>query len=153
MTPTEPISPLTAAFARAVQDANPIYGDAQVARDAGFANIPAPPTFTFAANFWGAFSEAQPDDPTGGVNPMHAVMGALHTQGALVLHGEQEFEYHRPVQVGDVLRGEGRVVDVYEKESDTATMTFIVIKTVWADAESGVPVVTEQFNLIARLRK
>ena len=144
--------PVTA-FANAVADPNPIYRDRRVARDAGFTDLPAPPTFTFAMGFWGAFLEDQPADPTGGTNPMHAVMGAMHGKGALVLHGEQEFTYHRPVQVGDVLHGEGRVADIYEKDTDTATMTFVVIATEWTDAQSGVPVVTEQFNLIARLRK
>ena len=140
-------------FAAAVGDMNPIYRDRRAARHAGFDDLPAPPTFTFAAGFWGAFAEDQPEDPTGGTNPMHSVMGALHAQGALVLHGEQEFTYHRTPVVGDVLLGEGEVIDVYEKDTDAATMTFIVIRTVWTDAESGAPVVTEQFNLIARLRK
>ncbi len=142
-----------AAFANAVQDPNPVYHDGRAAEAAGFSDVPAPPTFTFAMGFWGAFTEDQPADPTGGVNPMHAAMGALHAQGALVLHGEQEFTYHRPVVVGDVLAGEGRVVDVYEKDSERASMTFIVIRTEWTDAESGDPVVTEQFNLIARQHK
>ena len=141
------------AFAAAVGDMNPVYRDRRSARDAGFEDLPAPPTFTFAAGFWGAFAEDQPEDPTGGTNPMHAVMGALHAQGALVLHGEQEFTYHRTPVVGDVLLGKGEVMDVYEKNTDAATMTFIVIRTEWTDAESGAPVVTEQFNLIARLRK
>ena len=140
-------------FAAAVGDMNPIYRDRRAARHAGFDDLPAPPTFTFADGFWGAFAEDQPEDPTGGTNPMHSVMGALHAQGALVLHGEQEFTYHRTPVVGDVLLGEGEVIDVYEKDTDAATMTFIVIRTVWTDAESGAPVVTEQFNLIARLRK
>ena len=144
--------PVTA-FANAVADSNPIYRDRRVARDAGFTDLPAPPTFTFAMGFWGAFLEDQPDDPTNGTNPMHAVMSTMHGKGALVLHGEQEFTYHRAVQVGDVLHGEGRVADIYEKDTDAATMTFVVIKTEWTDAESGAPVVTEQFNLIARLRK
>jgi acyl dehydratase len=129
--------PVTA-FANAVADPNPIYHDRRAARDAGFEDLPAPPTFTFAMGFWGSFVEDQPADPTGGVNPMHAVMGELHGKGALVLHGEQEFEYHRPVIVGDVLRGVGQVKDVYEKDTDAA---------------SGAPAVTERFNLIARLRK
>jgi acyl dehydratase len=145
-------APVTA-FANALHDTNPVYRDARAAHDAGFDGIPAPPTFTFAMGFWGSFAEHQPDDPTGGVNPMHAVMGKLHAEGALVLHGEQEFTYHRPVEVGDVLRGEGRVVDIYEKDTDSATMTFIVIRTEWTDADTGAPVVTEQFNLIARKRK
>ncbi len=140
-------------FAAAVGDTNPIYRDRRVAQAAGFDDLPAPPTFTFAAGFWGAFAEDQPEDPTGGTNPMHSVMGALHAQGALVLHGEQEFTYHRTPVVGDVLLGAGKVMDVYEKDTNAATMTFIVIRTEWTDAESGAPVVTEQFNLIARLRK
>ena len=70
-----------------------------------------------------------------------------------MLHGEQEFEYHRPVEVGDVLVGEGKITDLYEKETDTAHMTFVVMETQWKDADSGAPVVTEQFNLIARLKK
>ena len=70
-----------------------------------------------------------------------------------MLHGEQEFKYHRTVEVGDVLVGEGKVKDMYEKETDSAHMTFIVMQTQWKDADTGAPVVTEQFNLIARLSK
>lgn len=140
-------------FAKALKDSNPVYHDVRAARAAGFDDIPAPPTFTFAMSFWGAFTEGQPEDPTGGQNPMAAVIGTLHGQGALVLHGEQEFEYHRPVVVGDVLEGQGRVTDVYEKDSDTAHMTFVVVETEWKDARSGAPVVTERFNLIARSKR
>ena len=140
-------------FAAALQDTNDVYRNADAARAAGFGNIPAPPTFTFAMQFWGAFAEDQPPDPTGGQNPMHSIMGELFGKGALVLHGEQEFEYHRPIEVGDVLAGEGKVMDIYEKETDSAHMTFVVIQTQWKDADSGAPVVTEQFNLIARLKK
>jgi len=140
------------AFAAALTDDNPIYRDAAAARAAGFEQVPVPPTYTFGMRHAGAFADEQPPDPTGGVNPMHTIMGELHARGALVLHGEQEFEYHRPVVVGDVLTGESRIVDVYEKDTDTATMTFIVMATEWQD-EAGAPVVTERFNLIARLKK
>jgi acyl dehydratase len=140
-------------FAKAVLDDNPVYHDPKAARDADFDEIPAPPTFTFAMQHMGAFAELQPADPTGGTNPMHAVMGELYGKGALILHGEQEFEYHRPLVVGDVLSGEGRIVDLYEKETDSATMTFIVIETVWRDDATGDPVVTEKFNLIGRTKK
>jgi acyl dehydratase len=139
-------------FAAAVTDDNPVFHDAGAARAAGFESIPAPPTFTFAMRHAGAYADEQPSDPTDGVNPMHQIMGELHAQGALVLHGEQEFEYHRPVVVGDVLTGETRIVDMYEKDTDRATMTFVVMATEWQD-EAGAPVVTERFNLIARLKK
>jgi N-terminal half of MaoC dehydratase len=122
------------------------------------AGTPAPPTFSFVMAYWGAYPEDQPPDPTTsneqpGTNPMHRIMGELHAQGALVLHGEQEFEYHRPIVSGDVLDGEQAITDMYEKETASATMTFVVMETQWTDARSGEPVVTERFNLIARLRK
>ena len=137
-------------FASSVKDENPILHDAGAAEAAGFAGIPAPPTFSFAMNHMGRFAEDQPPDPTGGENPMHKVMGQLFSKGGLVLHGEQEFEYHRPIVVGDVLVSEGKVTDMYERESKGRTMTFIVVETVWRDDATGEPVVTERFNLIHR---
>ena len=117
--------------------------------------VPAPPTFTFAAPYWSTLtSTQQPPDPTAGQgNPMHAIMGDLYAKGALVLHGEQEFEFHRTPRSGDVLDGVQTITDVYEKETDTAHMTFIVMETSWTDANDGSPVVTERFNLIARLKR
>ena len=140
-------------FAAAVQDDNPIYRDPKAARAAGFDSIPAPPTFSFAMQHMGRWEEEQPEDPTAGMNPMHAVMGELFGKGALILHGEQEFAYHRPIVVGDVLVGDGKILDVYERETDAAVMTFVVVETTWRDQRSKEPVVTERFNLIGRTRK
>jgi acyl dehydratase len=138
-----------AAFARAVTDTNPVYESLDAARAAGFDAIPAPPTFTFAAAHWGKFAEDQPPDPTEGRNPLRELMGELMAGGGMVLHGEQEFTYHRSVQVGDTLHHEGEVVDVYTKESNGRTMTFLVIENRFTD-DGGDPVVTERFNLIHR---
>ena len=136
-------------FATAVVDSSPVYRDARAAEEAGLPAIPAPPTFPFVMNTWGQFPEIQPDDaPTG--NPMGEVLGPLMAKGGLILHGEQEFVYHRPVFVGDVLSGEGTVVDAYTKDSKGATMTFIVTETVWRDDKTGEPVVTSRFNVIHR---
>ena len=52
-----------------------------------------------------------------------------------------------------VLDGRGEVADIYEKDTDSGHMTFVVITTEWTDAADGAPVVTETFNLIARKRK
>ncbi len=144
-----------AQFAKSVGDASRVYQRDADASAAGLSGVPAPPTFTFAAPYWSAFrSDEQPPDPTkGGGNPMHTLMGDLYAQGALVLHGEQEFTFHRTPVAGDVLDGLQKITDIYEKESDTARMTFVVMETEWSDANTSEPVVTERFNLIARLRK
>lgn len=138
-------------FALAVTDRNPVYQDLAAAQEAGFDSLPAPPTFTFsAASYWGVFPEDQPADPTGGRgSPMRKLMGDLMKDGGLVLHGEQEFVYHKPVQVGATLHQEGKIIDLYSKESKGKTMTFIVMETVFKD-DAGDPVVTERFNLIHR---
>ena len=138
------------AFAASVLDDDPVYRDRDVARAAGFVDIPAPPTYFFsAAPNWGRWAEEQPPDPTGGTNPMAAVMGGLMAGGGLILHGEQEFTYHRPAVVGEKLHEEGVVTDIYQKVSGERTMTFMVIETRYTDAD-GDPVVPSTMNLLHR---
>jgi acyl dehydratase len=137
-------------FARAVKDDNPIYADASAARAAGFSDIPAPPTWSFAMGFWGSHAELQAGVEKVEGNPMFEIIGKLMSKGGLVLHGEQEFTYHRPIVAGDVLVGKGTCVDAYEKESKGKVMTFVVSETVWSDRATGEAVVTERFNLIHR---
>ena len=138
-------------FASALKDGNPIYHDPKAAQAAGFDDLPAPPTFTFAMLHMGKVGQEQPPDPTGGRHPMNEFMSALMSKGGIVLHGEQEFVYHRPIVAGDVLVSSGKISDVYERESKGKTMTFIVMETEWRDDGTGEPVVTEKFNLIHRL--
>ena len=136
-------------FADALLSASPIYHDPAAAKQAGFDNIPAPPTWPFAMEFSGKFAEMQPADaPTG--SPLAKILGPLMAKGGLILHGEEEFLYHRPMQVGDVLIGDGVISDVYQKESKGRTMTFICSETKWTEESTGEPVVTARMNLIHR---
>jgi N-terminal half of MaoC dehydratase len=136
-------------FADALLSTSPIYHNPEVARQSGFDNIPAPPTWPFAMEFSGKFAEMQPADaPTG--SPLMTAMGPLMAKGGMILHGEQEFLYHRPIEVGDVLIGNGVISDVYQKESKGRTMTFICSETTWTEESTGEPVVTARTNLIHR---
>jgi acyl dehydratase len=135
-------------FADAVLSESPVYSSPEAAAAAGFAGIPAPPTFAFAMEHWGKYKEIQPSDPGG--NPLMTALGPLISRGGLILHGEQEFIYHRPVVVGDVLSGKGSITDAYQKDSKGKTMTFVVTETNWTDDKTGEPVVTARFNLIHR---
>ncbi len=136
-------------FATAVTDPDPVYRDPRAAAEAGLPGIPAPPTYPFVMGNFGAYPELQPADAPAG-NGMAAVLGPLMAEGGLILHGEQEFTYHRPVLAGDVLVGTGTVVDCYAKESKGATMTFVVVDTVWTEQGSGAPVCTSRMNVIHR---
>src|SRR5207245_1598117 len=88
-------------FAKAVKDDNPLYSDSGAAKAAGFDGAPAPPTFGFALEFWGRYPDLQQGLAPVEGNPMMEVIGKLMQNGGLILHGEQEFEYHRPIVAGD----------------------------------------------------
>jgi acyl dehydratase len=139
-----------AVFADAVRDQSPIYRDPRAAADAGLAGIPAPPTYPGVMSAFGVFPELQPEDSSPGAHPMGEVLGPLMANGGIILHGEQEFTYERPVLAGDVLVGEGKVVDAYTKESKGRTMTFVVVETAWTERDSGAPVCTSRMNIIHR---
>lgn len=139
-----------ATFADAVKEQHPAYRDRRAAEAAGLPGIPAPPTYPFVMGSFGAYPELQPEGDPADASIM-AVLGSLMRNGGLILHGEQAFTYHRPVFAGDVLVGEGKVVDAYQKESKGKTMTFVVVETAWTDRDSGEPVCTSTMNMIHRV--
>ncbi len=123
-------------FAAAVGDTDPAYSS-----DAA----PVPPTFPFVMPYWGSAG-------TGGAAALP--IEQLRGEGRAILHGEQEFVFHdgRWPHVGDVLTGEGEIVDVYEKErSSGGSLEFYVTETRWSN-EAGEPVVTSRFTLTIVVR-
>ena len=136
-------------FAKAVKDSSPIYQSPEAAKAAGFSNIPAPPTFGFSMAHWGSFPETQPEGADA-KHPMMGVIGKLMQNGGMVLHGEQEFVYHAPVVVGDVLSQTGTIRDVYEREgSGGKKMTFVEAQTDYHNA-AGELVLTQVTTLLHR---
>ncbi|MFV3077016.1 MaoC family dehydratase N-terminal domain-containing protein [Niveispirillum fermenti] len=90
-------------FARAIGETDPVYQDVEVARAAGYPDLPVPPTFLFAA-----------DLDSGALDAMLADMGIPI---ARILHGEQGFTYHRPACAGDVVTVTSRIADIYDKKN------------------------------------
>jgi acyl dehydratase len=113
-------------FARAVNDPNPIYSDAEYAKGTEVGGIPAPPTFTqasaqFDPDYFLRPKIGQPwfgsgKEPTGAVR--RAPSGGGEGRGAAAggLHAEQHFEYHRPLLAGDVLTAETKPGKAWERE-------------------------------------
>jgi len=125
-------------FAHAIKDENPVYQDEEVAQERGYDAIPAPLIFTRVAYF----SRYRPD----GIDENLGF--ELGFQRENVLHGEQEYEFERPVVVGDVLTGETTLVDVFQKEgSRGGTLTFAVFETEYTDQNSET-VLFERFTRI-----
>ena len=98
-------------YANAVGESNPVHHDPEVARQAGFRNVVAPPMFCVVYSA-GAMGPAILD-PDLGINLM------------MMVHGSQEFEWDEPVVAGDTITTESRVKDVYEKNG----MKFYVFES------------------------
>ena len=117
-------------FADAVGDPDPVYRDAGVARAAGHARIPAPPTFAIAL---------RPNDAREGL--------AIPWQK--ILHGEQELRYERPIYAGDVLTLTQRITNIYEKAGKSGINDFLVLETTARDDQGGV-VFVARANIVVR---
>jgi len=139
----------TTTFAAAVRDTSPIHRNRDAAIAAGFDDIPTPPTFGFCWFHMGAWEELQPEGASD-VNPVMHAIGSLMQQGGLVLHGEQEFIYHRPVVVGETLTSRGKIKDKYSKTSSSGNvMTFVVAENEWI-GEDGEVALTANMTLLHR---
>jgi acyl dehydratase len=138
-----------AVFAEAVKDSNPVYQSVEAASEIGLSAPPIPPTFPFAMGNFGRFREQQPEgwDQMG---PMAEIFGALMGTGGLILHGEQEFLYHGPVVAGDVLTMTGKISDIYTKESNGKTMTFVVSEQDYTN-QRGEHVLTQVSTILHRV--
>ena len=97
-------------FAKAVGETDPVYVDAAAARDAGYADLPAPPTFLFAAELDSGATDA--------------LLSDLQIPIAKLLHGEQSFCYFAPACVGDTVTVRSTVTDIYDKKN--GALEFVV---------------------------
>ena len=125
-----------AEFARALGDRNPLYVDPDAARRGPFGTVVAPPTYPIAFM-------------------TQAMAGGMETFLELglnfmtLVHGEQEFEYARPIRAGETLTLTGRIADVYEKAGSSGPLDFVVLETEARDTE-GRPVFFSRNTLISR---
>ncbi len=95
-------------FARAVKDPKAAY----LERDDAI----APPTFLMTIAHW--------------IGDLGQTRSAVKLDYRRLLHGEQEFEYVRPIRAGDVLTFRSRTKDVFEKAGKRGgTMLFIIGET------------------------
>jgi len=114
-------------FAKAIGETDPVYTDEAAARDAGYPDLPAPPTFLFAAELDSGTTDR--------------LLADLGIPLAKLLHGEQGFTYHGSACVGDTVTVRSRIEDIYDKKN--GALEFVV-KTSRATNQRG--------DLVAEMR-
>jgi acyl dehydratase len=107
-------------FSLAVGEDDPRFLEAEAARAEGFPDQVAFPTFPTVL---GILASAQV-----------VVDPDLGLDYSRVVHGEQEFEWRRPIVVGDRLRTSPRIADIYSKGPNE----FLVIEAEVLDADGQV---------------
>jgi acyl dehydratase len=117
-------------FVEAIGDRNPVYVDEAVARAAGHARIPAPPTFAAAL---------RPNDPRAG----------LDIDWHKLLHAEQELSFVRPLYAGDRLTLVGRIAEAGIKQTRAGIMDVLVVETTATDGD-GARVFTARSTVMVR---
>ena len=115
-TPYEVSRVKVAEFADAVGDPNPLFHDRAAAQAAGYPDVIAPPTFAVVVAM--ASSRTAVGDPGLGLNY------------AMVVHGEQRFDYSRPLHAGDVVTAQSTISAIREVGSITMLTTETQIRTV-----------------------
>ena len=97
-------------FAKAIGEQDPVYLDPAAAQAAGYPDLPAPPTFLFAAEL------------DSGANDQ--LLTDLDIPLVKLLHGEQSFRYIKPVCAGDTVSVESTITDIYDKKG--GKLEFVV---------------------------
>jgi acyl dehydratase len=118
-------------FAEALGDPNPIYVDDVAARAAGYPSLVAPPTFPVALTMNERFRHS------------------LDLGTRSILHGEQQFEFTRPVVAGDRITVKTKVADVQERAGASGPMDVLILEDEGRD-ERGELVFRTRAMLILR---
>ena len=118
-------------FADAIGDPAPVFRDPEAANAAGHPDVIAPPTFPTVFTI-----RAQR------VLVMDPELGLDYSR---VVHGEQSFQYHRPIYAGDRL-----VTTVIVDGIRTAAGNDILATRSEVTTENGEPVVTARATIVAR---
>ncbi|MBX6352505.1 MAG: MaoC family dehydratase N-terminal domain-containing protein [Thermoflavifilum sp.] len=95
-------------FAQAIGDPNPLYRDEEAASQSRFGRLVAPPTFSRTFDY--------------------GAIEGLEFPHAGLIHGEQSFEYVKPLLAGDVVYCTTTLVDAFEKHGKLGRMIFLVFE-------------------------
>ncbi len=97
-------------FAKAIGETAAQYTDVAAAQAAGYADLPAPPTFLFGAEL---------DSGT-----TYQLLELLEVPVTKLLHGEQSFTYHQSACAGETITVGSTIEDIYDKKN--GALEFVV---------------------------
>lgn len=118
------------AFAEAVDDLNPLYLDAEVARQAGYPNVIAPPTFCVRM----CSGRMVPEVPLG--------------PDQVSLNAGQELELYDDICAGQTYTAVARISEMYEKTGRSGPLGVIVHEVTIKNAAGTTVVVMREREIV-----
>ena len=109
-------------FANEIGETNPVYTDEKAASDAGYASLPAPPTFSFSI----AMDAGQSFN----------ILEDMEIPMTKAVHGAQGFTYKSPICAGDEITGVQKITNVFEKKGGALLFIEAVIDMVNQNGDS-----------------
>ena len=121
---------------QAIGDKNPIYVDREAAVREGYKDCPASPTYITLPFMWSRITDN--------------VIKDMKIKMAMVLHGEETYEYYREIYPGDVLTGRMKIVGMDQKAGGKGgNMDLIRLEIMYTDQKNE-PVLKVSTLLIER---
>ena len=101
----------------AIGDDNPVYHSRAAAQAAGFTDVPISPTTPTMFSFWGNRQRG-------------ASLADMGINVKRILHGEEEYEYMKPIYPNDVLTGITTLIDGKTRRgSNGSSMDILTLQT------------------------
>lgn len=115
-------------FANVLGEKDPLYSDLDHAREAGHPDIAAPPSFFMVLEALANDERKRRGQP--------AAAELVGCDFRYLLHGDEHYNYERPIYAGDEVSVSTQVVDFYDKKG--GAMEFVVFESLVTQAERGV---------------
>src|SRR5829696_8550258 len=126
-------------YARAVGDLDPIYFDEDAARAAGYDGLVAPPTFVGHAVVEGATLDDLRED---GLWIDRSDGPRVRLAVSRTMFGGEEWEFRRPVLVGDTVTAERRLGAIEEKDGRSGPFVLLHHETTFTNQHGEVVAVS-----------
>lgn len=120
----------------AIQDDNPIFRDKKAAIAEGYQDTPASPTFLTVPAMWSS--------------GLASIVVDLNINVAMVLHGEEEYEYYQEIYPGDIITGSTKVLNIEEKTTRSGSKMDLVTTEIIYQNQRGEKVARAKTVIVER---
>ncbi len=127
-------------FALAIGDENPLYDDPMLAREAGYDDVVAPPTFVFETNQYMT-----------GAPTIDGYVGhgwGIEIEGTRLIRGGHDYRFHRPLYPTDRLTVRWRIAGVEERQSSSGKAMLVLTSEACYENQEGALIAEQLETLI-----